>query len=48
MNDRETVIKLIGELSLTNYILTREVQAKDEEIAKLRAMLEKISGERAN
>lgn len=43
--DKEMVLKYIGELSLNNYALTRELQVKDEEIAKLRILVEKLSGE---
>lgn len=42
--DKDLVLRYIGELSLNNYSLLRELQSKDEEIARLRAMLEKLSG----
>lgn len=42
--DKDTVLKHIGELSLNNYSLLKEIQLRDEEIAKLRALVEKLSG----
>jgi hypothetical protein len=42
--NKEDVLKHIGELSLNNFSLLREIELKDQEIAKLRAMVEKLSG----
>ena len=47
--DQDVVLKFIGELSLNVYMLKRELAHKDEEIAKLRATVEKLSsGARGN
>lgn len=43
--NKDEVLKHIGELSLNNFSLIKEIELRDQEIAKLRAMVEKLSGQ---
>lgn len=45
--DKEIILKFIGELSLNNFMLSREVELKDVEISKLRQVVEKLSNEQS-
>jgi hypothetical protein len=41
--DRDKVLQHIGELSLMVFNLNKEIEARDQEISKLRILIEKLS-----
>jgi len=46
--DKETLLKIVGELYINNYILNEQVKAQADEIIKLKNMIEKTNGQDRN
>lgn len=43
--DRETILKLVGELYINNYILTQKNEELNAEIIKLKNIIEQLNGQ---
>lgn len=46
--DRELISKIVGELYINNYILSKKNEAQNDEIEKLRALLEQLDNGKCN
>lgn len=43
--DKETILKLVGELYINNYILTQKNEELNAEIIKLKNIIEQLNGQ---